>query len=77
VTHEELSGFNLVHYLNTQFSKAEDATDRRRQLKWKDMVAKIEKGQSINENVMKRRVRKGIPQAIRGQVWSTLANVKN
>jgi hypothetical protein len=54
-------------------SKAEMEADIRRSDKWLEMVRTLQLGERVAQRVIKRRARKGIPDAVRGSAWPTLA----
>lgn len=67
---EEKEDFNKKEMKKNQ---TDLQTDKRRSDKWVMMVRKIQLGQTVKEKDLKRRARKGIPDACRGSAWPTLA----
>ena len=48
-------------------------TDRRRCGKWIYMIKRMQQKLKNDEKALKRRVRKGIPDSVRGSAWPSLA----
>lgn len=54
----------------------EQKVDLGRQVKWSEMLAKLQKGEKVSWDLLKSRGRKGIPDTVRGKAWPILAKSK-
>lgn len=69
--------FGVFAEMPSKLSIKTEQRDLKRLEKWQDMLSRWDHYKQNKKRVLKRRIRKGIPDALRGRIWADLAEISS